>query len=104
MIKCYMAPPEDDDDPAVYKSNTVKKAHRAKDADGMEEDGDSADEDEDDGPLLVSRPGFNRMTLALRDEGVLRFVKYVSGIAKSSRWDVCGEWQVGAVEEDSGDE
>ena len=38
--------------------------------------------------------------LVLRDEGVMRFVKYVSAAAEGSRYDVCGEWQVGQVEEE----
>jgi len=64
--------------------------------------GDAEDEDEDDGStLLTVQPGFNRILLVLRDPGVLHFVKYVSAMAPGSRWDVCGEWEVGQVEIDS---
>jgi len=63
----------------------------------------SEDEDED-GTLLVAQPGFNRLLLALRDEGVMHFVKYVSASAEGSRYDVCGEWQVGQVEEEDEEE
>ena len=38
--------------------------------------------------------------LALRDEGVLRFVKYVSASAPGSVWDVCAEYEVSMTEED----
>ena len=62
------------------------------------------DEDEgaedDDGTLLTVQPGFNRLLLVLRDEGVMRFVKYVSAAAQGSRWDICGEYEVGAVQEE----
>ena len=57
-------------------------------------------EEEDDGTLLTVQPGFNRLLLVLRDEGVMRFVKYVSAAAQGSRWDICGEYEVGAVQEE----
>lgn len=63
---------------------------------------DAEDEaDNEDGTLLTVQPGFNRLLLVLRDEGVMRFVKYVSAAAESSRWDVCGEYEVGMVQDDS---
>jgi prolyl 3-hydroxylase /prolyl 3,4-dihydroxylase len=68
----------------------------------MSIDSDSGnEEDEDDGTLLTVQPGFNKLLMVLRDEGVLKFVKYVSAAAHGSRWDICGEFEVGAVEEDS---
>lgn len=66
-------------------------------------DGSDAEDDEDDGTLLTVQPGFNRLLLVLRDEKVMRFVKYVSAAAEGSRWDVCGEYEVGMVEEDGED-
>ena len=69
------------------------------DGDGDGDD-DDEDEDEEDGTLLTVQPGFNSLLLVLRDEGVMRFVKYVSASAEGSRWDVCGEYEVGMVEED----
>jgi prolyl 3-hydroxylase /prolyl 3,4-dihydroxylase len=33
----------------------------------------------------------------------MRFVKYVSAAAPGSRWDICGEYEVGMVEEGSND-
>ncbi len=65
---------------------------------------DDEDEDEDDGTLLTVQPGFNRLLLVLRDEGVMRFVKYVSAAAEGSRWDICGEFEIGMIQEDSEDE
>ncbi|KAI5123377.1 hypothetical protein M0805_006085 [Coniferiporia weirii] len=56
-------------------------------------DDDEGDVD-DDSTLLTVQPGFNRLMLALRDEGVMHFVKYVSAGAPGSRWDVCGEYEV----------
>jgi hypothetical protein len=41
--------------------------------------------------------------MVLRDERVMRFVKYVSAAAPGSRWDICGEYEVGMVEEGSND-
>ncbi len=121
-----MAPHEEEDDPAVYRSGTRRKSNGASNGDTRAEnhnDGNQAsqspgqkhasggpsdhmdttgvnEEDEgDDGTLLTVQPGFNRLLLVLRDEGVMRFVKYVSAAAEGSRWDVCGEYEIGAVEE-----
>ncbi|KAM0749535.1 hypothetical protein T439DRAFT_315803 [Meredithblackwellia eburnea MCA 4105] len=54
----------------------------------------------EDGPLLAIEPGWNTLTLVLRDPGVLKFVKYVSARAPGSRWDIGGEWEVSQVEEE----
>ncbi|KAJ7693866.1 nuclear protein [Mycena rosella] len=132
--ECYMAPHNEEDDPAVYRAGSIKKpAPEAKQINGeasssktsnganganghatssneVEEDlengGASADasmeddeEEEEDSTLLTVQPGFNRLLLVLRDERVMRFVKYVSASAEGSRWDVCGEYEVGMVEE-----
>ena len=64
---------------------------------------DGEDED-DDGTLLSVQPGFNRLLIALRDEGVMKFVKYVSAAAPGSRWDTIGEWEVGMLQEEDGSE
>lgn len=56
--------------------------------------------DDDEGPLLTMGPGFNRLSLVLRDPGVMRFVKYLSANAPGSRWDIDAEWEVGMMEED----
>lgn len=67
--------------------------------DGEDEDMETAD-DEEDSTLLTVQPGFNRLLLVLRDERVMRFVKYVSAAAEGSRWDVCAEYEVGMVQEE----
>ncbi|KAH9045362.1 Oxoglutarate and iron-dependent oxygenase degradation C-term-domain-containing protein [Lactarius pseudohatsudake] len=115
--ECYMAPHEEEDDPAVYRSGSHKKAEHNGDGHAVNGNGsagssndndevemeDSDDEDED-ATLLTSQPGFNRLLLVLRDEGVMRFVKYVSAAAEGSRWDVCGEYEVGMIEADDSDD
>jgi len=127
--QCYLAPPEGDDDPAVYRSSRSKKeglmtstsneeekengnhVTNGTDAAGPEQgllDGNRMDEDsegsenEDDGDtLLTVQPDFNRLLLVLRDERVMRFVKYLSASAQGSRWDVSGEWEIGVpIDED----
>lgn len=56
--------------------------------------------EEEDATLLAFEPGWNRLSLVLRDPGVLKFVKYVSAGAPGSRWDIGGEWDIGMVEEE----
>ncbi|KIY73953.1 nuclear protein [Cylindrobasidium torrendii FP15055 ss-10] len=137
--ECYMAPHNEEDDPAVYRSGTYKKSavnseadeamdqdkpesslkskssdaehenhsspeaseHHSHSEDGMEEDGE---DDEADSTLLTAQPGFNRLLLVLRDERVMRFVKYVSAAADGSRWDVCAEYEVGKIQEEDEEE
>jgi hypothetical protein len=106
-----MAPNEDNDDPAVYRSgppkntngNVDSKAH-ANPNGHMEVDEDADEEDEEDGTLLTVQPGFNCLLLVLRDQGVMRFVKYISAAADGSRWDICSEYEVGMLELDDDDE
>jgi len=103
-----MVPHDEEDDPAVYRSGSHKKATNGKANNGeaskmdVQEDGD-ADEEEDDSTLLTVQPGFNRLLLVLRDERVMRFIKYISAAAEGSRWDVCGEYEVGMIEADGSD-
>jgi len=102
-----MAPHDEEEDPAVYRSNTKKKSSSDPqpndvEDDEMEED-EEEEEEEDDSALLTVLPGFNRLLLVLRDERVMRFVKYVSAAAEGSRWDVCGEYEVGVVQEGGDD-
>jgi hypothetical protein len=111
-----MAPHDEEDDPAVYRSGPHKKqlpngkqnsnpstsdSEPHMDGNGEMEGVENEADDEEDGTLLTVQPGYNRLLLVLRDEGVMRFVKYVSAAAESSRWDVCGEYEVGMVQEAS---
>jgi hypothetical protein len=128
--ECYMAPHEEEEDPAVYRASSKKAASVAhgreddKPASGLnglesksqngartkgvtediEEDADTDDDETDDSTLLTVQPGFNRLLIVLRDEGVMHFVKYVSAAAEGSRWDVCGEYEVGVVAADDDDD
>lgn len=90
-----MAPRAGDDDPAVYRSGTARNAA---------DDSSDSGEDDDDGALLTVQAGFNRLLLVLRDEGVMRFVKYISAAAPGSRWDVCGEYAIGMIQKGSDDD
>ena len=95
----YMAGDDDDDnggdghggdaitpmDPAVYRSSS-----------GV---GDA------DGGILFSTPAsWNQLSVVLRDQGVLRFVKYVSRSAKGDRWDIFGEYGAASEDEDDDDD
>ncbi|KAJ1308582.1 hypothetical protein OPQ81_004281 [Rhizoctonia solani] len=115
--ECYMAPHEGEDDPEVYKTASVKskstKAPKEEEIKAADPKGkgkakaepESDDEDEDaDGTLLTVYPNFNHLVIALRDAGVLKFVKYVSASAPVSRWDISGEWEVAMLEDDNDDE
>ncbi|KAF4575257.1 hypothetical protein EYR40_005007 [Pleurotus pulmonarius] len=150
--ECYMAPHDEEDDPAVYRASTHKKKDHKGEAStvtskptkgddvkkstngaadshpktngsngsngsnghtvpshrpsaspppvGEQDDPMSGDEEEEESTLLTVQPGFNRLLLVLRDERVMRFVKYVSAAAEGSRWDVCGEYEVGMIQEE----
>ncbi|EEH57846.1 uncharacterized protein MICPUCDRAFT_2294, partial [Micromonas pusilla CCMP1545] len=53
----------------------------------------AAEEDDEDELLSVSAT-FNTLSLVARDEGLMRFVKYVSHLAPSSRWDLAMQYTV----------
>jgi len=111
-----MAPHDEADDPAVYRSGSHKNStqnghgHTANgngNTGGLrsngEVDAEDSDEEDDDATLLAVQPSFNRLLLVLRDEGVMKFVKYVSAAAEGSRWDVCGEFEIGVIDVDESD-
>ncbi|THV08127.1 nuclear protein [Dendrothele bispora CBS 962.96] len=147
--ECYMAPHNEEDDPAIYRAGTYKKSDALNNGAAKKptpsnghtngtngtqngnvdspsengtgestEIGSGPDEetkqdgeedvamegDEEDSTLLTVQPGFNRLLLVLRDQKVMRFVKYVSAAAEGSRWDVCAEYEVGMVEEEEEDQ
>lgn len=86
----YMAGDDDDTtgDAAVYKTTS---------------------DPDDDNVLFTMSAAWNKMSIVLRDSGVLKFVKYVSESAKGDRWDVSGAFGVkelegGDEEEEGGDE
>ncbi|GAB7356203.1 hypothetical protein MBLNU459_g6784t2 [Dothideomycetes sp. NU459] len=60
-------------------------------------------DDEDDGILFSNPAAWNTLSVVLRDKGVLKFVKYVSGAAKGDRWDFVGAVEVEDDDEDGED-
>ena len=60
-------------------------------------DGSEADDEydeEDDSKLLSVSASNNTFSLVFRDPGTLRFIKYVSRSAPSSRWDISLEYDI----------
>lgn len=75
----YMAGDDQDDaDAAIYKA--------------------AGDDNEDGGILFTSPASWNKLSIVLRDAGVLKFVKYVSQNAKGDRWDISASFGVKDVE------
>jgi Rps23 Pro-64 3,4-dihydroxylase Tpa1-like proline 4-hydroxylase len=70
-------------DPAIYKA---------------------AQDEEDDGILFSNPASWNTLSLVLRDRGVLKFVKYVSGKAKGDRYDFSGAVEVEDIDDDEDEE
>lgn len=105
----WLAGEEEGGDEATYQTKPVTelKINAEEKEEGMdqdEQDEEEEEEEDDDGPLLSLEPSWNRLSIVLRDEGVLKFVKYVSGRASGSRWDIGSEFQVEGMEEESEDE
>lgn len=101
----YMGVEEDDKDanldPAVYRSKASGDSQVS--ADGGDSYGKSVAGEEDDSVLLTTQASWNVLSLVVRDEGILKFVKYVSGNAPGSRWDVSTEWNVESVDDEDED-
>ncbi|OQO06068.1 hypothetical protein B0A48_08656 [Cryoendolithus antarcticus] len=60
----------------------------------------AAQDNEDDGMLFSNPASWNTLSIALRDKGVLKFVKYVSKKAEGDRWDFTGCVRVQDDDED----
>ena len=56
------------------------------------------------GIVIVVRQAINTLNLVMRDEGTMKFVKYVSHAAPSSRWDVAAVYEVDQDDTDSDDD
>jgi prolyl 3-hydroxylase /prolyl 3,4-dihydroxylase len=83
-FECYIAAENEDNEAAeVYKHDN---------------------DDEDGGIVLSVSPRFNTLSLALRDDGTMRFIKYVSSVAPSNRYDIstsfCVDYSDDEEEED----
>ncbi|EEP76524.1 conserved hypothetical protein [Uncinocarpus reesii 1704] len=93
----YMAGDDDEDEgengveEASSLTGTKSKVNRSKADPAIYK---SAADSEDDGILFSMAAGWNRMSIVLRDQGTLRFVKYVSRSARGDRWDVTGAIEV----------
>lgn len=85
----------------VAEDYEVVGDYEVMEANEVVEDSEDNEEEEEDSTLLTVQPGFNRLLLVLRDERVMRFVKYVSAAAVGSRWDVYGEYEVGMIQEEA---
>eukprot|EP00536_Pseudo-nitzschia_multiseries_P003813 jgi/Psemu1/318257/estExt_fgenesh1_pm.C_600005 len=105
-FECYIEADMDDNDdndddgenqqaPAAAAANSNGKTAAAAAA--------AADEynEEDDTELLSVSASNNTLSLVYRDPGTMRFVKYVSSSAPSSRYDICMEYDL-PPDEDEG--
>jgi len=113
-FECYVEAEGFDDDnngqeqnAAVYEQRVIASEARdtGEGSSGSSGAGGGGNEEEDDdgsdsegseagGTLLSVQGRCNCLSVVLRDEGVMRFVKFVSAAAPSSRWDVAAEFQV----------
>eukprot|EP01040_Poterioochromonas_malhamensis_P006332 gene6332-6819_t len=82
-FECFIEADNDADDAEAAEVYRQKK-------DGEEGGGEA----EDDTTLLSLSAYSNALSLVLRDEGIMKFVKYVSANAPGSRWDVSAEYQI----------
>ncbi|CAG8953733.1 hypothetical protein HYFRA_00006622 [Hymenoscyphus fraxineus] len=63
----------------------------------------ASSETEDDNVLFTMPATWNKLSIVLRDGGVLKFVKYVSRNAKGDRWDISGVFDINEAEEEEED-
>ena len=106
--EAYMAA---DDDTEHYVSTTVKGSSSATGAGQRRSTKadpavyQSADAEDDDDSVLFTQPAsWNTLTVVLRDQGTMRFVKYVSRSAQGDRWDINGCWKVTGMRDTDSDE
>jgi len=92
--------------PSSSSNGDYAKARRSDAGSSDRGYGDELSEEgsEDGAVLFFSLPGFNKLVLALRDQGVLRFVSYLSAAAQGSRWDVSAQYEVGMFAEGDSEE
>ena len=80
------------------------------DEDDNEEGGDNADaaiyksSNDEDNILFHQAASWNKLSIVMRDSGVLNFVKYVSRKANGDRWDIVGTFGIEEEEEDGNEE
>jgi hypothetical protein len=88
-FECYIEADHRDNGEAAESYRQDK----SNDNEGQEDEEEEGDK-KDDSTLLSVNPGFNVLNLVLRDDDVMRFVKYVSASAPGSRWDIASEFAV----------
>ena len=89
------------------KAKSTGSAEEEEAEEEAEEEEEDDDDDDDDGgagdpstSLLSVSAANNCLSLVLRDEGIMKFVKYVSANAPGSRWDVALEYEIEQDEEE----
>jgi hypothetical protein len=94
------------DDDAVWESGDVGgfECYISADESGENDGPDAEYDEEDDTKLLSVSASDNTLSLVYRDPGTMKFVKYVSCGAPSSRWDIAFEYNVEVDDENSEDE
>lgn len=98
-FECYIAADSTEETAEaaeVFQSGygtTQSKPKQKNKGTSKDDDEENDDEEEEDTSLLSVTPGFNVLSLVLRDDKVMRFIKYVSANAPSSRWDVAYEYE-----------
>lgn len=100
-FECFI---EADDDAETAEAAEVYRQEKEEEA-GEEEEKDMTTADKtknrkEQSTLLSVSARTNSLSLVLRDEGIMKFVKYVSANAPGSRWDVATEYKI----LDTGDE
>jgi hypothetical protein len=101
--ECYVAAEDNADEhleaAEVFQQekNYGSRDHEEKDE---EEDGNEDADEDDDNQLLSISPGCNVLSLVMRNENIMRFIKYVSHNAPGSRWDIAVDYEIESNEED----
>jgi prolyl 3-hydroxylase /prolyl 3,4-dihydroxylase len=99
--------------PQVGRKSTATSATTSSTAKAKADPAVYRAEDEDDGILFSDSPSWNTLSVVLRDQGVLRFVKYLcrdpDGVGagaggKGGRWDIKGEVELGEGAFEKGEE
>jgi Rps23 Pro-64 3,4-dihydroxylase Tpa1-like proline 4-hydroxylase len=53
-----------------------------------------AGEDDEDDVLFHMAAGWNRLSIVLRDQGTMKFVRFVNTAAGADRWDITGDYNI----------
>ena len=94
---------EDNEDDAIWESGDKGGFEcyiEAYDNENQESEADDEYDGEDDSKLLSVSASNNTLSLVFRDPGTIRFVKYVSQSAPSSRWDISMEYEIDTDDDD----